>query len=268
MTSYRYFDDITVFSTVDLEPAGSSRSRPPSICATPLSQSEFEEARRWPAKKATRSSGSTSDSATSSSVYPQFSQFTVKDDPRDPSRRSPELPGGQARPQLSASPGRPDDAARSRLRLPRPEPRPGRAVVRRRSTAAQPIGISQTDRHQGIPACSFPRSAPALLVAAMGLASVMPSARPPSVFPATDLADPPAQEVTTEFLISESGGTEPRKGTAWKVHFARGVHKGLYITGAWFKRDLGEDWIKVLNDARIAELFVPYHSRATSATSI
>ena len=73
------------------------------------------------------------------------------------------------------------------------------------------------------------------------------------------VADPPAQEVTTEFLISESGGLEPRKGTAWKVHFARGVHKGLYITGAWFKRDLGEDWIKVLNDARVAELFVPYH---------
>ena len=73
------------------------------------------------------------------------------------------------------------------------------------------------------------------------------------------LADPPAQEVTAEFLFSESGGLDPRKGTAWKVHFARGLHKGLYITGAWFKRDLGEDWIKILNDARIAELFVPYH---------
>ncbi len=60
------------------------------------------------------------------------------------------------------------------------------------------------------------------------------------------LADPPAQEVTNEFLVSESGGLEPRKGTAWKVHFARGVHKGLYITGAWFKRDLSEDWIKIL----------------------
>ena len=65
--------------------------------------------------------------------------------------------------------------------------------------------------------------------------------------------------MTAEFLISESGGQDPRKGTAWKVHFGRGLHKGLYITGAWFKRDLGEDWIKILNDARIAELFVPYH---------
>ena len=38
------------------------------------------------------------------------------------------------------------------------------------------------------------------------------------------------------------------------------AYKGLYITGAWFKRNLTEDWIKVLNDARwCAELFVPYH---------
>ena len=64
------------------------------------------------------------------------------------------------------------------------------------------------------------------------------------------LPDPPAQEVTAEFLFSESGGQDPRKGTAWKVQYARGLHKGLYITGAWFKRDLGEDWIKILNDAR------------------
>jgi primary-amine oxidase len=74
-----------------------------------------------------------------------------------------------------------------------------------------------------------------------------------------ELADPPAQEVTAEFLVSEAGGLEPRQGTAWKVHYARGLHKGLYISGAWFKRSLSEDWIKILNDARVAELFVPYH---------
>ena len=76
------------------------------------------------------------------------------------------------------------------------------------------------------------------------------------------LADPPSQEVTAEFLVGESGGAEPRRGTAWKVHFARGLHRGLYITGAWFKRDLGEDWIKILNDARVSELFVPYHQHS------
>ncbi len=76
---------------------------------------------------------------------------------------------------------------------------------------------------------------------------------------AQGLPDPPSQETAVEFVVGDSGGVAPRKGTAWKVHYARGLHKGLYITGAWFKRDLAEDWIKVLHDARCAELFVPYH---------
>jgi Cu2+-containing amine oxidase len=74
-----------------------------------------------------------------------------------------------------------------------------------------------------------------------------------------NLVDPPSQEVIAEFPVGDAGGLEPRKATAWKVHFARGLHKGLYITGAWYKRHLSEDWIKILNDARVAELFVPYH---------
>ena len=73
------------------------------------------------------------------------------------------------------------------------------------------------------------------------------------------LVDPPSQEVIAEFPVGDSGGLEPRRGTAWKVQYTRGLHKGLYITGAWFKRDLGEDWIKILNDARVADMFVPYH---------
>ena len=51
-----------------------------------------------------------------------------------------------------------------------------------------------------------------------------------------------------------AGGTAARQGTAWKVQYARGMHKGLYITGAWFKRALEEPWMQVLHDARIAEL--------------
>jgi primary-amine oxidase len=78
-------------------------------------------------------------------------------------------------------------------------------------------------------------------------------------FPRQAVVDPPSQEVVVEFPVGDAGGLEPRKATAWKVHFSRGLHKGLYITGAWFKRHLGEDWIKILNDVRVAELFVPYH---------
>jgi hypothetical protein len=82
---------------------------------------------------------------------------------------------------------------------------------------------------------------------------------PPSLARAQGLPDPPSQETTFEFVVGDSGGIAPRKGTAWKVQFARGLHKGMYITGAWFKRDLSEDWMKVLHDARLADLFVPYH---------
>jgi hypothetical protein len=98
---------------------------------------------------------------------------------------------------------------------------------------------------------------PVLLAVALS-----PTAWGQRVFRRPGLVDPPSQEVIAEFLVSESGGAETRRGTAWKVHYARGLHKGLYITGAWFKRDLGEDWIKIINDVRISELFVPYHQHS------
>ena len=108
----------------------------------------------------------------------------------------------------------------------------------------------------------FPQVRPALLLLLWGLVIGSPAASAQRFFRPPVLVDPPSQEVTAEFLLSESGGTEPRKGTAWKIHYSRGVHRGLYITGAWFKRDLSEDWIKILNDARVSELFVPYHQHS------
>jgi hypothetical protein len=106
-----------------------------------------------------------------------------------------------------------------------------------------------------------PTARPGLTIAAV-LVTVAACARGGAAQPfyrVNRLVDPPSREVTVEFPIAGAGGVEPRRGTAWKVQYARGLHKGLYITGAWFKRDLAEDWIKVLNDARVAEMFVPYH---------
>jgi primary-amine oxidase len=48
--------------------------------------------------------------------------------------------------------------------------------------------------------------------------------------------------------------------TAWKVTFAHATSRGLYITGAWFKRDPAEPWMRVLWDARLSDIFVPYHT--------
>ncbi len=55
----------------------------------------------------------------------------------------------------------------------------------------------------------------------------------------------------------------PSRGTAetaWRVRWAQESRRGLYITGAWFRRTPTESWIRILWDARLSELFVPYHS--------
>ncbi|QEH33603.1 Primary amine oxidase precursor [Aquisphaera giovannonii] len=101
---------------------------------------------------------------------------------------------------------------------------------------------------------------PLVVAAGIGtVAAASPRAEAQITFSRTARADPASQETIAEFPVGESGGLEPRKGTAWKVHYARGLHKGLYITGAWYRRNLEEDWIKILGEVRVAELFVPYH---------
>ena len=103
------------------------------------------------------------------------------------------------------------------------------------------------------------RSPARLLVVFLALAGLlMPSHAGPGILPA-DALDPPAQEATAEFLFGESGGLEPRKGTAWKVHYTRGVHRVCTSQAPGSSGASNEDWIKILNDARVAELFVPYH---------
>ena len=48
--------------------------------------------------------------------------------------------------------------------------------------------------------------------------------------------------------------------SAWKVRWATQSGHGLTIQDAWFKRGPQEPWMQVLGDARLAEMFVPYHS--------
>lgn len=62
-----------------------------------------------------------------------------------------------------------------------------------------------------------------------------------------------ANEVVQEFPSREA------MQTAWKVRWAVGPGKGLYITGAWFKSGPSEPWMRILWDARVSEIFVPYH---------
>jgi primary-amine oxidase len=64
----------------------------------------------------------------------------------------------------------------------------------------------------------------------------------------------PANEVVQEFPSNDV------MQTAWKVHWATAKGFGLYLQDAWFKRGPKEPWMQVVGDARLAEMFVPYHS--------
>jgi hypothetical protein len=82
VTSYRYFDDITVFSTVDLATGRIVNVEAAQHLRTPLSDAEFEEAKELAREKSDEVKRLYERFGKELRVFPQFSQFTVKDDPR------------------------------------------------------------------------------------------------------------------------------------------------------------------------------------------
>lgn len=69
-------------------------------------------------------------------------------------------------------------------------------------------------------------------------------------------AGAPANEVVQEFVV------EGEPATAWRVRYLAVPKYGLYITGAWFRPGPAAAWVRVLYEARVAEIFVPYHPGA------
>ena len=82
VTSYRYFDDITVISTVDLKTGRVVKVEAAQHLRTPLSQTEFDEAQQMAREKSAEVRRLYERFEDQVSAYPQFSQFTVRDDPR------------------------------------------------------------------------------------------------------------------------------------------------------------------------------------------
>jgi len=67
--------------------------------------------------------------------------------------------------------------------------------------------------------------------------------------------DPAAVEIVQEFPV---GG---QMQTAWKVQYKIvSPGPGVVITGAWLKTDPNADWMKVLDNLRLSEIFVPYNN--------
>jgi hypothetical protein len=82
VTSYRYFDDITVFATVDLGTGRVVGLEAAQHLRTALSDEEFEEAKAMARDRSDEVKALYRKFGDKISVYPQFSQHTVKDDPR------------------------------------------------------------------------------------------------------------------------------------------------------------------------------------------
>jgi primary-amine oxidase len=59
--------------------------------------------------------------------------------------------------------------------------------------------------------------------------------------------------------IIQNFPTQGPMQTAWKIHWATTSGYGLYIQDAWFKKSPKDEWMQVLGDARLSEMFVPYH---------
>jgi primary-amine oxidase len=69
---------------------------------------------------------------------------------------------------------------------------------------------------------------------------------------------PAPQKVANEII--QEFPTNSNMETAWKVRYGTVRGYGVYITGAWFKRSPKDRWLQILGDARLSEMFVPYHS--------
>ncbi|HKI17875.1 MAG TPA: hypothetical protein VKA15_08335, partial [Isosphaeraceae bacterium] len=82
VTSYRYFDDITVFSVIDLGTGRVVDVQAAQHLRTPLSDDEFDEAQTLAREKSDEVKQLYERFGEAIRVDAQFSQFNVKDDPR------------------------------------------------------------------------------------------------------------------------------------------------------------------------------------------
>ncbi len=82
VTSYRYFDDVTVFSIIDLNTDQVVDVQVAQHLRTPLSDEEYEDAKALAREKSDEIKQLFAKYGDKISVYPQYSQFKVKGDSR------------------------------------------------------------------------------------------------------------------------------------------------------------------------------------------
>ncbi len=73
------------------------------------------------------------------------------------------------------------------------------------------------------------------------------------------LADCPPFGPQNSNLLEQSFPPQGPAVTTWRVSYGHEDGKGLFITGADFRRAPAEPFFRVLYDARLSDIFVPYH---------
>jgi primary-amine oxidase len=71
-----------------------------------------------------------------------------------------------------------------------------------------------------------------------------------------------AQECSAPYFIEQRFPTDPSlpEETRWRFCWQRVTKNGLVINAAYFRKSPTSPWVQVIYDARVIELFVPYHS--------
>jgi primary-amine oxidase len=67
------------------------------------------------------------------------------------------------------------------------------------------------------------------------------------------------QFCSAPYFVTQSFPTSGPAQTRWKLCWQVLTGPNLVITGAWFQPEVNGPWIKLIYDARISQLFVPYH---------
>lgn len=66
-------------------------------------------------------------------------------------------------------------------------------------------------------------------------------------------------QCSAPYLIDQTFPTSGAPETRWRICFQPMSGNGLVITGAWFQKSPGAPLMRLFWDARISEIFVPYH---------
>ncbi len=94
----------------------------------------------------------------------------------------------------------------------------------------------------------------------LGLAMTLPVLAQPVPVPNPFKSKPLSKKVVPSNEVVQEFPSNDVMKTAWKVHYATQSGFGLIIQDAFFKKSPADPWMQVLGDARVSELFVPYHS--------